>query len=76
MHWGTWPPAPLRLVRGVLRPDHFEVPLCGQAACTADAPMWCDGRRRKGREARHTIGGRAADSPAPEIPDAAVGELV
>ena len=61
-----------------LRPDHFEVPLCGQAACTNDAPMWCDRRSRTGQEGRYTIGARSPDSSAPGIPDAeaAVGELV
>jgi hypothetical protein len=61
-----------------LRSDHFQVPVRGGAACTADAPMWCDGGSRKGRERRHTIGARSPDSSAPEtpVPAAAVGELV
>jgi len=41
---------------------------CGAPACAADAPMWCDGRRRNGRTGRDTIRGQPADSSAPENP--------
>ena len=64
-----------------LRPDHFRVPPQpprGVAACTTDAPMWCDGGGLRGRAGRHTIGAQREDSSAPENPGEAhaVGELV
>ena len=67
--WGTTAGASPRPLPGAA---------CGQAACTADAPMWCDRRSRTGQEGRYTIGGQPPGSSAPGIPDAeaAVGELV
>jgi hypothetical protein len=49
-------------------PDHSRVPPVGQAACTGDAPMWCDGGGLRGRARRDTIRGQPADSSAPENP--------
>ena len=52
----------------MLRPDHSRVPPVDPAACTADAPMWCDGGGLRGRAGRYTTGARGDDSSAPENP--------
>ena len=67
------PPARLQPPRGWadggrprgLRPGHSRVPPVDPAACTGDAPMWCDGGGLRGRAGRYTIGARGDDSSAP-----------
>ena len=57
--------------RGGFAPTTPGCRLCqpvGQAACTADAPMWCDGGGLRGPVGRDTIRGQPADSSAPENP--------
>ena len=59
--------------RGCFAPTTPGCRLCqpvDPAACTGDAPMWCDRRSRTGQEGRDTIGEQLPDSPAPGIPDA------
>ena len=67
--WGTTAGASPRPLPGAA---------CGSGACTADAPMWCDGRTAKPQAGRHTIWARSPDSPAParKFRTSAVGELV
>ena len=57
--WGTTAGASPRPLPGAA---------CGSGACTADAPMWCDGGGLRGPVGRDTIRGQPAGSSAPENP--------
>ena len=55
--------------RGCFAPTTPGCRLCqpvDPAACTADAPMWCDRLGLRGRARRDTIGARGDGSSAPE----------